>query len=218
MKSSARISFLRTMFALGIAAVGYVAMPQTAQAQNVNIRVAVVNPAKIFNEAAETKALKAKFDEEQKRIQIEGNGKVDALKALKAGRDDARPGSDQWRDANKKLIEATANFKVWQQSEQVRAEWNQKDQMRSMFDKITATVAKVSQRDGIDLVIADIGAKLPDDLDGVNIMQLNDAILKKTVIYVSNKQGLDITAAVQLQLDADYKAGTPAPAPAPAPK
>ncbi|QOV90131.1 OmpH family outer membrane protein [Humisphaera borealis] len=182
--------------------------PSGAQAQS-TVRVAVVNPAKVFNDAAETQALKKKFEEDQKRIQAEGTGKVEELKRLKAGRDEFRQGTDQWKAANDKLIRATADFKVWQQSEQIRAEWNQKDQMRSMFDKITQTVAKVAQRDGIDLVIADIGAKLPEDLDGVNMAQLNDAILKKTVLFVSAKQGLDITAAVQLQLDADYKSGGP---------
>ena len=208
MQSRARFSLVRTMLTFGVAAFAFVAASQTSQAQT-SVRVAVVNPAKVFNDAAETKALKTKFEDDQKRIQAEGTAKVEELKRLKAGRDEFKQGTDQWKTANDKLIRATADFKVWQQSEQVRAEWNQKDQMRTMFDKITQTVAKVAQRDGIDLVIADIGAKLPDDLDGVNIMQLNDAILKKTVLFVSNKQGLDITAAVQLQLDADYKAAGP---------
>jgi Skp family chaperone for outer membrane proteins len=204
MLSAVRNALLRSMLAAGV--VGFVFAP-AASAQTQPVRVAVVNPAKVFNEAAETKALKLKFEDEQKRIQAEGTGKVNELKALKAGRDEFKQGSDQWKAANDKLIRATADFKVWQQAEQVRSEWNQKDQMRSMFDKITATVGKVAARDGIDIVIADIGAKLPEDLDGVNMAQLNDAILKKTILFTSNKQGLDITAAVLLQLDADYKAG-----------
>lgn len=205
MTSRARRSFVHTVLAVAVAAF-LLAIPSSAHAQ-ATVRIAVVNPAKVFNDAAETLALKKQFEEEQKRIQAEGAAKVKELQALKAGRDEFKQGTDQWKTANDKLIRATADFKVWQQSAQLRSEWNQKDQMRTMFDKITMTVAKVAQRDGIDLVIADIGAKLPEDLDGINMMQLNDAILKKTVLYTSAKQGLDITAAVSLQLDADYKAG-----------
>lgn len=209
MQSSVRISRLRSLLAVGLAVACFAFAPRAALAQEPKIRVAVVNPAKVFNEASETKTLKARFEEDQKRIQAEGTAKVEELKRLKSGRDEFKQGSEQWKAANDKLIRSTADFQVWKQSEQIRGDWNQKDQMRSMFDKIQQTVAKVAQRDGIDLVIADIGTKLPDDLDGITMVQLNDAILKKTVIFTSNKQGLDITAAVLLQLDADYKAGGP---------
>jgi len=205
-----RTSLVRSLLAAVVCAGALYAVPQPAQAQS-NVRIAVVNPAKVFNDAAETKALKAKFEEDQKRNQAEGAAKVKELQALKAAREELKQGSEQWRQANDKLIRASADFKVWQQAEQIRNDWAQKDQMRSMFDKIQLTIAKVAQRDGIDLVVADIGAKLPEDLDNVTIVQLNDAILKKTVLYVSNKPGLDITSAVLLQLDADYKAvGAPA--------
>jgi hypothetical protein len=107
----------------------------------------------------------------------------------------------------------TVAYKVWGETERAKAEFKQKRQMKALFDKIQVAIAAVAKRDGIDLVIADSSERLPDDIGQVDMRALRAMILQKNVLFVNpGKQGLDITAAVQLQLDAEFKAAGPAPA------
>ena len=209
--TSPRTALLRSMLALSAAAVVTVAAPRPAVAQTpAPARIAVVNPAKVFNDMAETKALQGRMAEEQKKFEAESKTKAARLAELKKGRDDIKPDSPQWDAANQTLMSESAAYKVWGETQRATAEFRQKRQMKALFDKIQVAIAKVAQRDGIDLVIADSSERLPDDIDTADIRALRAMILQKNVLFVSNKQGLDITAAVQLQLDAEYKAGNPA--------
>ena len=207
-----RTALLRSMFTLSAAAAVVAAAPRPAAAQTpAPVRIAVVNPAKVFNDMAETKALQARMADEQRRFEAESKARAGKLAELKKGRDDIKPDSPQWDAANQALMTESAAYKVWGETQRAVAEFNQKRQMKVLFDKIQVAIAKVAKRDGIDLVIADSSERLPDEIDAVDLRALRGMILQKNVLFVnSNKQGLDITAAVQLQLDAEYKAGGPA--------
>ncbi|HEX8913580.1 MAG TPA: OmpH family outer membrane protein [Humisphaera sp.] len=188
--------------------------PAAAQAA-APVRIAVVNPAKVFTVMDEKKALQATNDEEQKKLETEGKVKVAAIQAIKTGREQYKPGSPQYEDATKDLLAETAKYKVWAETERLKAEFNQKQQTKVLFDKIQQAIQEVAQRDGIDLVIADSSDRLPDDLEKVDVNALRQMILSKQVLFVSQKQGLDITDAVVLQLNAKFKqGGGRAPAPA----
>ena len=209
--TSLRTAVLRSMLALSAAAAATAAAARPAVAQTpAPARIAVVNPAKVFSDMAETKALQGRMAEDQKKFEAESKAKAARLAELKKGRDDIKPDSPQWDAANQTLMAESAAYKVWGETQRATAEFKQKRQMKTLFDKIQVAIAKVAQRDGIDLVIADSSERLPDDIDTADIRALRALILQKNVLFVSNKQGLDITAAVQLQLDAEFKAGSPA--------
>ena len=205
----ARTAVLRSMLAVSAAATAVLAAapaPVAAQATG-QVRIAVVNPAKVFNDMAETRALKGKLAEDEGRYKAELERRTAQLTSMKKGLGDLKPDSPQWEAANQSLMAESVNLKVWAETEKGKAEFAQRRQMKHLFDKVQAAIAKVAQRDGIDLVVADSSERLPDDLDQIDIRALRSLILQKNVLFVSNKQGLDITAAVQLQLDTDFKAG-----------
>ena len=210
-----RRSTARSLLALALSVAGgaaaLLAAPAPAAAQAAatgGVRIAVVNPAKVFTVMDEKKALQATNDEEQKRIEAAGREKVNAIQAIKKARDEQfRPGSPQYEDATNDLLAKTAEYKVWAETERLKAEFNQKRQTKVLFDKIQQAIQEVAQRDGIDLVVADSSERLPDDLEKIDVNALRQMILSKQVLFVSQKQGLDITDAVVLQLNAKYKQG-----------
>ena len=207
-----RTALLRSMLSLSAAAlfVSAAARPAAAQAPT-QTRIAVVNPAKVFNDMAETKALQVRMAEDQKRFESDSKARATKLEEMKRGLGDLKPDSPQANAANEALMTESVNYKVWGETERAKAEFKQKRQMKALFDKIQVAIATVAKRDGIDLVIADSSERLPDEIDTVDLRALRAMILQKNVLFVNpNKQGLDITAAVQLQLDAEFKAGGPA--------
>src|ERR1700761_3755647 len=72
-------------------------------------KIAVANPAKIFNELQETKDLKAKMDDDGKTLQATDADKRQKLKDLQAQRDTLKEGTPQYDDLNKQLMEASVN-------------------------------------------------------------------------------------------------------------
>ena len=210
--TSARTALLRSMLSLSAAALVVSAAPRPAAAQTpAPTRIAVVNPAKVFNDMAETKALQSRMGEDQKRFEADSKARATKLEEMKRGLGDLKPDSPQAAAANEALMAETVNYKVWGETERAKAEFKQKRQMKTLFDKIQVAIATVAKRDGIDLVIADSSERLPDDIGQMDMRALRAMILQKNVLFVNpNKQGLDITAAVQLQLDAEFKAAGPA--------
>jgi Skp family chaperone for outer membrane proteins len=90
----------------------------------------------------------------------------------------------------------------------------QKEQLRTIFDKITAAVSEVASQKGFDLIVSDQRPPIPESLDQLDINQLRELINRRTVLYSAPKA--DISEDVIALLNARYVAA-PAPAPAPAP-
>src|SRR3954470_11870497 len=73
-------------------------------------KVAIANPAKIFNEIQETKDLKAKMEGDRKNLETQEQTKRQELKDLQAQRDTLKPDSPQYAQLNQKLLEASISF------------------------------------------------------------------------------------------------------------
>lgn len=202
-----RTALLRSTLALA-ATTTLVAAPRPAAAQaQAPVRIAVVNPAKVFNDMAETKTLQGRMVEEQKKFESERKVREAKIGDMKKGLADLKPDSPQADAANQALMTESVSYKVWGETERAKAEFGQKRQMKLLFDKIQVAIAAVAKRDGVDLVIADSSERLPDEIDSMDIRAVRSLILQKNVLFVNPaRQGLDITAAVQLQLDAEFKA------------
>ena len=212
------------LFSLALALAGgacMVAAPRPAMAQQAPTRIAVVNVGRVVSEMEERKVLQTELENDQKRADATSRDKAAAIQKLQKERDDAfAPNSPQFEQASDQLMQMTAEYKVWAETEKLRAERKQKRQHRNLFDHVQAAVAKVATRDAIDLVIADTSERLPEDIDRIPFADLRALIMQKDVLFKSARPGLDITDAVILMVNADYKKGgaaAPAPAPAPAP-
>src|SRR5439155_2790077 len=113
----------------------------------------------------ETKDLKAKMEGDRKTLETQEMSKRQELKDLQAQRDTLKPDSPQYGQLNQKLLEASISFETWGRIQQAEIQRQQKQQMKTLFDKITTATSEVATQRGIDIVIAEQRPEFPDSLD-----------------------------------------------------
>lgn len=177
-------------------------------------KVAVANPAKIFNDLQELKDVRSKMEAERKVLEGVDREKKEALSALEASRDALKANSPQWQERNSELLKAAIEYEVWGRTTQANFQRDQKMQLKSVYERIEQTIGQIAKQKGYDLVIADQRSELPDNLDRLNIDQLRSIINSRTVLYSTS--AVDISADVLAAMDAEYRATPAAPAAAPA--
>jgi Skp family chaperone for outer membrane proteins len=189
-------------------------------------RIAVANPGRIFNEMQELKDLKESLDSENQRLKAQEDERRSELTKLQAQRNQLKADSPQWDKLNNQLMEAVGDFQLWAQKEKMKADRNQKRQIKALFQHIEEACGEVAQREGFDIVISDQRPEIPENLDTINFDQLRALISSRNVLYTGKQT--DISDAVIALVDSKYKAkggaaarstdtGTAAPAPAPTP-
>ncbi len=202
---SRKIVRLAPLFMLMAGALSTLLAPATASAGTGGSKVAVVNAAKVFNEIKETKDLKAKMETDKKSLedqQFQRNAKIDALKhQLETLKSD----TPQYAEKQKDLLNASIEMNVWVQMAQADVARTQKGQMKSIFDKITATTAEVATSKGVDIVLAQQSPDWPDNIDQLNVDQLRMIINQKNILFDSAQA--DLTQDVIAAMDAKYNSG-----------
>jgi Skp family chaperone for outer membrane proteins len=187
---------------LSIALILCLGLANSASAQDV--KIAVCNPAKIFNNMQETKDLKDKMEAQGKDLQNQEDAKKKELEALQAKLKMLNAGSPQHDESQKELIKKAIEYDTWKKINQAQVQQDQKLSMKVLFDKITDATKAVADADGIDLVIAETNVEFPA-IDQINVDQLRALINQRNVIV--NKGKMDISDKVTAKLDADYKSG-----------
>lgn len=175
-----------------------------------DVRIAVANPSRIFQAMRETQDLKETMKQDLVRLKGEEEERKAKVVKLQGQRNELKPETPQWDDANDALLKAAIDLDTWGKTSKARAERNQKRQMKHLFEQIEAAVTEVAERDGFDLVVADQRPELPQNLDEVNFDQLRGLINSRNVLYASAKA--DISDRVIALLDAKYKGAAAAPA------
>jgi Skp family chaperone for outer membrane proteins len=168
-------------------------------------KVAIANPVKIFNDIQETNDLKARMQSDQKNIEAENLRRQTQLNDLKAQRDSLKPDSPQYAEKNKALLDASIQYEVWGRLTNMEIQRQQKQQIKSLYDKIRGAIAEVAIKKNIELVLAEQGVDLPADLEQINMDQLKLLINQRNVLY--STQLVDISADVIATMDLKYKAG-----------
>ena len=187
-------------------------------------KIGIVNPARVFAEMQETKDLKAKLENDRSALEKEVNARQQKVKDLQAARDLFKADQPQYQEADQKFMTEAIQYDTWQKITQAQLQGQQKQQMKTLFDKIVAATGEVAQAKGLEIVFADQRPEMPDSLTGLTVEQLRAMLNGRNILYSSDK--VDLNSAVIAALDAKYKAGgggaaAPAPtaptAPAPAP-
>lgn len=176
-----------------------------AQPQAAPTRVAIANPARVFNDIQETRDLQAKFKNDFDALQIQRKEREVKLNDLKENRDRLKSDAPGWPERNQELLRAAIEFEVWTRQTQADLERQQKAQMKMIFDRITEAVAQVASSKGIDLVIAEVKPDVPADLNDIQLNDLRVRLVSRNVLY--NSPQVDITTDVIAAMDAKYKAG-----------
>lgn len=185
-----------------IALLSIMAIASPAEAQQ--LKIASASTARIFSQLQETKDLQEKMNGERQQLEQQERQKRENLQTLKTQRDELRPDSAQYTEANQKLMQASIEFESWSRLWAAEIQRKQKQEIKSLFDKIEVAVAEVAKRDGINLVIADQRPEIPDSLEQLKIDDLRMLISQRTVLFADEQA--DITDTVVAHLDEKYKA------------
>lgn len=174
-----------------------------ALAQTPAEKVAIVNPARAFNEAQETRDLRAKLENDRKQLEDQERQKRQRIQELQNARDQLRPDAPQYAERNRELQQAAVEFEVWGRMVQQDVQRNQKLQMKQLFDKIANATAEVAKAKGVDLVVTQFNPETPENLDQINADQLRALLNSRNVLYFN--EAADLTDEVIAALDAAYK-------------
>lgn len=176
-----------------------------AQAQSTLSKVAVANPVRIFSQIQKTLDLRKQMEAKTVALDTQQKAKANEVRDLQAKRDLLNKASPEYAAMQKEIIEKTVNLQAWMQINKLEIERTQKEQILAIFSEITTAIAKVAEQKGIELVFAEQKPEIPADLEPVTVEQLRVMVVQRNVLYT--KAVADISEAVILQMDADYKAG-----------
>ncbi len=172
-------------------------------------KIAVANPAKIFQNMQELKDLRAKMDSERRLLEGVDKEMNEKVNRLKDARDALKVNTPQYQDKHAEWLKAFIEYQTWGRINQENFQRDQKIQMKVLYEKIEQAVGDVGKQKGYDLVLVDQRPELPDDIDRINLDQLRAIINQRTVLYSSDK--VDISNDVLALLDSRYRS-TAAPA------
>ena len=186
--------------AAAAAAAGAVAAPPPS-APIAGAKIGVINPSKVFQDMKETKALRAKLESRRQELQATEGDKHKAIDDLKRARANLKPDSPQYNDLSRQVDQASAEFQSWGQVTRLDAEREQKQMMKTLFDKIQVAVGQVAQEQGLDLVLADQGQDVPAAED-LTFDQLRLILNQRNILYANKR--VDVSERVLTVLDAQY--------------
>src|SRR5207248_927671 len=118
-------------------------------------KIGVVNPAICFQKMQETNDLKQKLEGDRQALQKEVEQRQQQVKDLQSARDLLKADSPQYQESDQKFMKAAIEFDTWSKITQAQLQGQQKQQMKTLFDKIVASTTKVAQAQNFDLVMAD---------------------------------------------------------------
>ena len=197
--------FARTSTAVFVAPLALLllsALPAQAQ-----VKIAIANPVKIFNEIQETKDLRAKMEADAKAADSERIQKQSHLNDTKNSRDVYNPNTQKFQELNQKYLEEAIAFDTWGKIRSVQLANDQKQKIAYLYQKIMDGIGKVATNKKIDLVLADQAPQLPDNLDQITADQLRAVLGSRNILFAAG--ATDISTDIITQMDADYKAPKP---------
>jgi Skp family chaperone for outer membrane proteins len=189
----------------------------TSAAAFAQTNIGVVNPGHVFQQMQETRDLKAKLEIDRKNLEGEVGARQQKVKDLQASRDLLKPDSPQYQQADQAFMKEAIEFDTWSKITQAQLQGQQKQQLKTLFDKIVIATQEVAQQRGFDLVIADQRPEMPENLAQISVEQLRAMLNGRNILHSNEK--VDLNNAVIASLDAKYKSGgasNGAAAPAPA--
>lgn len=172
-------------------------------------KVAVANVVKIFNDIQRTKDLRSTADAEAKALENERINRAAKINDIKQRRDTLNPSAPDYNKLNQELVEKSIELRSWIEIQKLEMDRKQKQQIKDLFDLITAAIAKVATQNLIDIVVSDQKPELPENLDTVNVDQVRLALIQRSLLFAADP--VDITSAVIATMDSEYKGGSPKP-------
>jgi Skp family chaperone for outer membrane proteins len=196
-----------------IPALALMLLATAARAQEGALRVAVCNPGKVWEKLDERKALEDKLKGEQDRISGEAQRRKQEVDELKTQRDGLKADSAQYQEKNTKWMEKALEFEVWARLKQTEMQRIQKEQIKSLFQKIEDATKELAEEKKLDLVLAERRPDIPEDITPLTADDLRARLSQRDVLY--RNKNADITDLVTLRVNEKYAKTQAGGAPAP---
>ncbi len=166
--------------------------------------VGLVDVESVINGAEELKTFNARLEADVNVMQTELNDLANQLKTLDADFQElAQTDREGRRAIRKKQIEVSSRAEVRKRILQNDIDTRKGEAVKSIYEKMLAAIATISQRDGIEVVLFDDRAI--DIPEGLVESQVNQFIQARRVLYGSEQS--DVTSRVLNLLNSNYEAG-----------
>lgn len=193
---------MRNRFLLSLLLAATVVLSPSARADEKAIKIGVASVYRILSELKETKELNSKTEATRADLTAQAKAKQTNLEMMRAALQELKPGSPQYEDRRKELVNKAVEFKSWNEVMNEDMQRQQKQNMKMLYDKIESAVGEIAAKKNLDLVLPDSRQPFPDSVDGVTLDQLKDFIRGRNVLY--SHPSLDISSEVTVLLDARY--------------
>ena len=181
-----------------------VALPTLARAQSAGTKVGVVNVGAISGKLQEAKEVTAHLQNEQQQLDANVKAHQIQLDGIKQDLRNLKPDSSQFKTKFAELQDKGTQFQIEDQQTKNHLVQDLSSEKRQLFAEVQQTAAAIAKKRGIDLVIVMPDPTVPDSVIGMEPQQLDNLLNQKTVLYAN--PAIDLTDAVALQMDTDYKA------------
>ncbi|HTW93914.1 MAG TPA: OmpH family outer membrane protein [Tepidisphaeraceae bacterium] len=196
------LTLLAALAALTIAPAARADNAPGSAAQASQVKIGIANLRQIITSLREAKDLDAKRKDEvaslvqqQQQLQQKINDLTNEVAILK-------PGTTKYDQVNNDLLINKINYDAWSKATQDSIERQEKADLKHIYNEVHDAITQIAQEKGLNVVLADQGVQIPDDLDTVDLPTLDRILSSQTVLYSDGT--LDISGDVTTLLDQNY--------------
>jgi Skp family chaperone for outer membrane proteins len=180
-------------------------LPAAAASAQEAIKIAVCNPAKVFEQMDERKVIEDRMKSERDKAQGEVAKKKQEVEDLQRQRNELKPDSAIFQEKTNQIMEKAVQFEVWARLKEAEMARTEKEQIKNLYEKIRDACKDVATEKKIDLILAERKPELPPNMEKLTADQVRQIISANDVLYSNDK--VDITQQVIMKINQKYAAG-----------
>lgn len=163
--------------------------------------IATIDIVDVFEQLKERTVLEEQLKNRVQTRQAQLDEINERIKGIQADLETTlKPGTDQYKERVREFMEQRAVAEARRTALQQIISIDQGAMRRSLYTKIQAAISKISERDGIDIVVLDDSAfPIPEDAADTDVYR---SIITKGIIY--RHDAVDITQRVITQMNNEY--------------
>ena len=154
-KNRTLVSALAVVLTGFMALAGYQAHALSRMAQLEPAVVATVDLLRVFDEVEEKAAAVQDLEAELQKLIDERNRRNQLLNRLEADLQDYPPGTQQYKDAQERLVHEALRFDGWSKFATRKMDLLNGEAMQKVYLSIKAQAASIAEKNGYDLVLVD---------------------------------------------------------------
>jgi Skp family chaperone for outer membrane proteins len=158
---------------LALAAAAMLLPSATLKAQEA-VKVGVCNPAKVFEQMDERKVIEDKMKSERDKAQAEVARRKNEVEDIQRQRNELRPESAIFQEKTNQMMEKAVQFEVWARMKEAEMGRTEKEQIKTLYEKIRDSCKEVATEKKLDLILAERKPELPPNMEKLTADQVRD--------------------------------------------